>query len=187
MRIKPDRMDYDFAKILYDDEVRKINNECYLSGIKILNISPAGSLRRKRRTIGDLDLVINTSNNKLFKEIAEKRLDYYPTQNSCFLKKKIVKSNIDMFVADQYDFHSMLFFLTGSEDWNLKIMGHLHRNSNIRYTPFCFLEKKESIFKIFKFSSEKEIFNKIGLKFVEPKLRIPKNVKIIKEKNEQIK
>ena len=187
MRIKPSRMDYDFAKILYDDEVRKINNECYLNGIEILNISPAGSLRRKRKTIGDLDLVINTSNNKLFKKIAEKRLDYYPTQNDSFLKKKIIKSNIDMFVADQYDFYSMLFFLTGSEDWNLKIMGHLYKNSNIRFTQFSFLEKVDNKLKFFKFSSEKEIFNKIGLEYVTPELRIPKNIKFIEGTNEQIK
>ena len=184
MRIKPTRMDYDFAKILYDDEVRKINNECYINGIEILNISPAGSLRRKRKTIGDLDLVINTSNNKLFKEVAEKRLDYYPTQTNSFLKKRIIKSNIDMFVADQHDFYSMLFFLTGSEDWNLKIMGHLYKNSNIRYTQFSFLEKVDNKINFFKFSSEKEIFNKIGLEFVEPELRMPKNVKFVEDKNE---
>lgn len=184
MRIKPNRMDYDFAKILYDDEVRKINNECHLNDIKILNISPAGSLRRKRKTIGDLDLVINTSNNKLFKEIAKKRLDYYPTQTESFLKKSIIKSNIDMFIADQHDFYSMLFFLTGSEDWNLKIMGHLYKNSNIRFTQFSFLEKIDNNINFFKFTSEKEIFNKIGLEFVEPELRMPKKVKFIEGKNE---
>ena len=36
MRIKPNKMDYDFADMLYKDEIRKVRNLCYENDIKII-------------------------------------------------------------------------------------------------------------------------------------------------------
>lgn len=179
MRIKPNKMDYDFADMLYKDEVRKVRNMCYENDIKIINVSPAGSLRRTKRKIGDIDYVINTDNNMLFKKLLIKNLDYYPVHNKAFYKKKILNSNIDLFIADKFDYYSMLFFLTGTEDWNIKIMQHLTKNTDIVYTPFNFFRKVNKKLSVLRFSSEEEIFNKIGLEYITPKLRTPKNINFI--------
>ena len=184
MRIKPNKMSYYYANILYEDEARKIRNLCFQNNIKIIDMSVAGSLRRRRKKIGDIDYVINTDNNKLLKELMVENLHYYPKQCKAFYKKRIDVYNVDVFIADDFDYYSMLFFLTGTEDWNLKIMRHLSCNTDILYTPFMFLNKKKE--KLI-FSSEKEIFNTIRIEYVEPCFRTPNNIKFIESKNEKVK
>ena len=73
----------------------------------------------------------------------------------------------------------MLFFLTGTEDWNINIMTYLRKNTDIVYTPFKFFKKVNKKLTDLHFSSEEEIFNKIGLKYIEPKFRTPKNINFI--------
>ena len=168
-----------YAQVLYDEEFRKIRNECYQEGIIIENISPAGSLRRGKLSIGDIDLVINTNNNELFREKVIPNLSYRSVCRGSFFKKDLYKSNVDMFLAEKFDFYSMLFFLTGSEDWNIRIMTYLKKNTDIRYTPFKFVKVSENNYENLCFSSEEEIFRTIGLKYKEPKDRKPQNVEFI--------
>lgn len=184
MRIKPNKMTYDYANMLYEEEARKVRNLCFQNNIRIIDMSPAGSLRRRKRTIGDIDYVINTDDNKLLKELMVKHLHYYPKQCKAFYKKRIDMYNVDVFIADDFDYHSMLFFLTGSEDWNLKIMRYLSSNTDILYTPFMFINKKRQKLR---FSSEKEIFNTIHVEYVEPRFRKPNNINFIESTNEKIK
>jgi len=79
-----------------------------------------------------------------------------------------------LFIAGYHNYYSMLFFLTGSEDWNLKIMKHLADNTDIRFMPFRFFNNKTN--ETYKFSCEEDIFKLIKHKYVLPANRQPTNV-----------
>ena len=97
----------------------------------------------------------------------------YCSKNS-FYKGSIHGKTIDLFIAGKHNFYAMLFFLTGSEDWNLKIMKHLTANTEIRYSAFKFknIKTKET----YRFNSEEEIFELIKHSYILPEKRNPQNV-----------
>jgi len=174
MRIKPNRIDPDLAGKFYQIELADITTLLERNGIEVLKSSPAGSLRREKHSVGDLDIVIEVDNPKEAGILLEKHMNYKFCAKSAFYRGKISNTGIDLFIAGKYNFYSMLFFLTGSEDWNLKIMMHLKKNTDIRYLPFKFINLKTK--KEYAFNSEEEIFKLINHNYVLPKDRKPQNV-----------
>jgi len=175
MRIKPNRMSWESANSLYQLESKDIVFVLEQNGIQVKNISPAGSLRRGRKTIGDLDIVIEVDNPQLAGKTLEDTMDYQFFSKGSFYKGQILDTGIDLFIAGHHNYYSMLFFLTGCEDWNLRIMKHLKNNTDIRYTPFRFINHKTK--KVYDFSSEEDIFKVIKHSYVLPKDRKPQNIK----------
>ena len=185
-RIKKRRYPHDYMMSLYKEEERLIRYFCEENEINIINIQYTGSLRRDRRRVGDIDFVIETDNNDLLREILRDIFGYQKTQHTQFFYKKIAKDiDYDLFIADDGYFWQMVFFLTGSEDWNLKIMSNLSKQDPIKfvYTPFKILQVKNNELERIKIYSEEDIFNTIGLEYVEPKNRLPFNVKFKKEQD----
>ena len=173
MRLKQSRIDYILANKFYQIEKKDILHICKENSIEVKNILPAGSMRRKRKSIGDIDIVIEVNKVEEFKNIM-RSLGYKPQLESSFLKRTEHKFNFDIFVAGKYDFYSMLFFLTGSEDWNIKIAKHLRNNTDIIYHPFFFKNKNKE--ELLRFKSEEDIFELISHSYIEPKNRLPKNI-----------
>lgn len=174
MRIKPNKISLELAKEYYDREIKNITSIFEINGVKLLKSSPAGSLRRERKRIGDLDIVIEVDNPQIASQLLEKNSVYKPCARNAFYRGQISETSIDLFIAGKYNFYSMLFFLTGSEDWNLKIMKFLKENTDIRYTPFKFINRISR--EIYNFNSEEEIFNLIQHNYVSPKNRSPQNI-----------
>ena len=175
MRIKPNRMPWDDANRLYELESKDIIIVLERSGVQVKNISSAGSLRRGRKTIGDLDIVIEVDNPHLAGKILEDKMNYQFFSKGSFYKGRILDMGIDLFIAGHHNFYSMLFFLTGCEDWNLRIMKHLKNNTDVRYTPFKFINYKTK--EVYDFNSEEDIFKIIKHNYVLPKDRKPQNIK----------
>jgi len=171
MRNKPNQISLDDANRLYRIESEDIMHILENNGVEVKNISPAGSLRRERHKVGDLDIVIEVDNPQLAGKVLEDKMNYKFIAKSSFYKGKILNTGIDLFVAGHHDYYAMLFFLTGCEDWNLRIMKHLKNNTDIRYTPFQFINSKSK--KVYKFKSEKEIFNLINHNYILPINRKP--------------
>ena len=111
MRCKPNKIDLQLAENFYQIELQDINTLLERNGIKVLKSSPAGSLRRKRQTIGDLDIVIEVDNPKEAGNLLEKHMNYKFCAKSAFYKGRIASTGIDLFIAGKYNFYSMLFFL----------------------------------------------------------------------------
>ena len=175
MRIKPNRIPWDNANRLYELESKDIIHILESNDVQVKNISPAGSLRTGRKTIGDLDIVIEVDKPHLAGKILEDKMNYQFFAKGSFYKGQILDMGIDLFVAGHHNFYSMLFFLTGCEDWNLRIMKHLKNNTDIRYTPFKFINYKTK--EVYGFSSEEDIFKIIKHNYVLPKDRKPQNIK----------
>ena len=157
MRIKSNRITWQNANSLYQLESKDIVAVLVRSGVQVKNISPAGSLRRGRKTIGDLDIVIEVDDPQLAGKVLEDEMDYQFFAKGSFYKGQILNTGIDLFIAGHHNFYSMLFFLTGCEDWNLRIMSHLRNNTDLRYTPFRFINKSNK--EVYDFKSEEDTFN----------------------------
>jgi DNA polymerase (family 10) len=175
MRIKPNRISWKEADNLYQLESKDIVTVLEQNGVQVKNISPAGSLRRGRKTIGDLDIVIEVDNPQLAGKTLEDEMDYQFFAKGSFYKSQILDIGIDLFIAGHHNYYSMLFFLTGCEDWNLRIMKHLRISSDTRYTPFRFINKCTK--EVYNFKSEEDIFKLIKHIYTLPKDRIPQNMK----------
>ena len=74
MRIKPNRIPWENADSLYQLESKDIVFVLEQNGVQVKNISPAGSLRRGRKTIGDLDIVIEVDNPQLAGKTLEDKM-----------------------------------------------------------------------------------------------------------------
>ena len=177
MRNKPKKISYQEALTLYEKEKEKIQDLCKENNIELKKISYAGSLRRERKFIGDIDIVIELNDPEFFGELLQEKHDYYYKKNGDFYRGVNNKISIDLFVAGKYDYYSMLFFLTGSESWNLKLMSHLYRNEIAVFTPFTI--RRFSDRSVLYFNSEEDIFNVIGIEKVEPKSREIKNIRFL--------
>ena len=136
-----------------------------------------GSLRRKKETVGDLDILVSTKNP----EATSKHFISYPktkkilgngeTKSSIWLKSKI---QVDMRVVDLGNFGAALQYFTGSKEHNVKL-----RNIAIKKGY------KLSEYGLFKRDNtkdnkegekvagenEKEIYETLGLQYIPPELR----------------
>lgn len=174
MRLKPNKIDLQLAEKFYQIELEDITTLFESNGVKVLKSSPAGSLRRKRRVIGDLDIVIEVDNPQAAGNLLEKHMNYKFCAKSAFYRGRIASTGIDLFIAGKYNFYSMLFFLTGSEDWNLKVMMYLKKQTDIRYLPFKFINLSDK--REYHFNSEEDIFKLIKHSYVLPEDRKPNNI-----------
>lgn len=140
----------------------------------------AGSFRRKLETIGDLDLVIASSEPEKIMEWVcqqpwiEKILSKGITRSSICLKMGI---QVDIRIVPQEQFSSTLIYFTGSKEHNI----HLRKRANAlgwslseyglaplkehgKKTPLPTDLKKKTV-------TEKQIYRFLGLDFIPPELR----------------
>jgi DNA polymerase (family 10) len=147
----------------------------------------AGSLRRMRETVGDVDIVCSVSKerdgpaiSKLFSEFAEvdRVLGQGPTKCSIVTKGGL---QVDLRIVPDANFGAALLYFTGSKDHNVKIRG-LAQDKAMTLNEWGLYKlsdynkaKKEtgrpSAAKPVASESEVEIYAKLGMDFVEPELR----------------
>jgi len=141
---------------------------------EVMNAELAGSLRRKKETIGDIDILISCE-NKNRSLIVSKFI------KSSLVKQVIVKGEtkisvvlngcnrqLDLRLVNQDEWGSALLYLTGSKEHNI------HLRAIARQKGF-----KVSEYGIFSISSgkkiagktEEEIYNTIGYKIMPPEMR----------------
>jgi len=168
-RVKQIRRPYEKAFEIFIEEMKIFADELAQHDLCIERISTAGSLRRKRKTIGDFDFVITLNDNEKFRKIHNDLK--YSKLTKTFFKKRVPEKQIefDMFLSEDYNWGNNLFFLTGSEDWNQKTMKHLIRNSKYRFLAFKWFntETNERIY----FDSEDKIFEILQIPYVYPEDR----------------
>jgi len=168
-RVKQIRRPYEKAFEIFIEEMKIFADELAQHDLCIERISTAGSLRRKRKTIGDFDFVITLNDNEKFRKI-HNDLNYSKLTKT-FFKKRVPEKQIefDMFLSEDYNWGNNLFFLTGSEDWNQKTMKHLIRNSKYRFLAFKWFntETNERVY----FDSEDKIFKILQIPYVYPEDR----------------
>jgi DNA polymerase (family X) len=142
----------------------------------VIRCSPAGSLRRHREVIGDIDLLASS------KKPAEV-IDFFTRQPGLVkvLAKGETKASVlleggiqsDLRVVSDAEFSSALLYFTGSKEHNI-VMRQRAIDRGLRlneYGLFRSTEETRDPKLLVKCRTEEEIFEKLGLHYIPPEMR----------------
>jgi DNA polymerase (family X) len=139
----------------------------------IIRSDIAGSLRRRKETIGDIDILASVkpkdvqSIMKRFTTAAEvgRVIAEGKTKSSIVLKSGI---NVDLRVVSDREFPFALHYFTGSKEHNVR-MRRIANERNLKLNEYgLFRGKKETRVEC---RDEPELFRKLGLAYIPPELR----------------
>ncbi len=143
-----------------------------LSQVKGLkNLTPAGSLRRFRETIGDIDLM-GTSDDALK---AIKAFISLPNVREVLAsgttKASVVVSGglqVDLRIVEHDSFGSLLQYFTGSKQHNINLRDRAHR-LGLKLSEYGIADLKTG--ELEKFDTEEDFYSRQGLSFIPPEIR----------------
>jgi DNA polymerase (family 10) len=133
-------------------------------------IEPAGSLRRMKETIGDIDILATGENNI---EIIDK-FTTLPIVKEVLAKgdtkaSVIVKTNnlqVDLRVVENSSFGAALQYFTGSKAHNIKLRG-LAKDKGLKISEYGVFKGEKKIAG----KTEEEVYKSLGLIWIPPELR----------------
>ncbi|KYK32788.1 MAG: hypothetical protein AYK22_06950 [Thermoplasmatales archaeon SG8-52-3] len=151
------------------------DGENYLSFIKkfdkVKRASLAGSLRRRKETIGDIDILASS-------ESPDDVMDYFVKYNDInrVLLKGSTKTSVvlndnlqvDLRVVKDESFGAALQYFTGSKEHNVK-MRSLAIKKGYKLNEYGLFDKQSESYVVGK--NEEEIYKKLGLEYIEPEMR----------------
>lgn len=134
----------------------------------------AGSLRRKKETIGDIDIII-TANEKNWKKIVQKIIQFPfvetvlavgRTKASFILKEN--KIQVDIRIVHDDEFGSAMLYFTGSKEHNVKLRT-MAKEMGFKINEYgLFNNKNERLAG----ETEQEMYQALGLKYIPPEKRL---------------
>jgi len=140
-----------------------------LPGVK--NLTAAGSLRRFRETVGDIDLM-GTANNP------EKVIDAFvalpqvmevlakgPTKASVILPGGL---QADLRMVEHDSFGSLLQYFTGSKEHNVTLRTR-EQKRGLKLSEYGITDTKTK--KLEKFATEEAFYRRLGLQYIPPEIR----------------
>jgi len=136
----------------------------------VKKVSPAGSLRRMKETVGDIDILVETEKpEKVIEEFIsfpeiKKVLESGKTKVSVMLKGIDIQMDLRILPPESYG--AALLYFTGSKDHNVKIRG-LAIKKGLKINEYGVFKKEKMIAG----KSEEEIYNLLGIDFIPPELR----------------
>jgi DNA polymerase (family 10) len=146
-------------------------------GKKIEAVEPAGSLRRRKETIGDLDLLLTLAGRrsaKTIEEISEHILDFPGIEQVLARGENKVSflldtgMQVDVRLLEAKHRGAALLYFTGSKEHNVSLRG---RANKMGYTlneyALATLEDEKPVAS----ETEQAIYKKLGLAYIEPELR----------------
>lgn len=171
MRNKPFKIARSDALELFKQEMQLLEKSIRNKGGRITNLNYAGSLRREKPEVGDLDGIIATNDIDILRS-ALKENNYKNIFSNLVCKKKIPFGNeiidLDLFVSENYNWGNTSLWSCGSEFFNVAFNNHLKENG---YNRKLYKIYKENYDNHLNFKNEESIFKYFDLKFVEPKNR----------------
>ncbi len=142
----------------------------------VIRCSPAGSLRRHREVIGDIDLLASSKN-------PANVLDFFAKQPGILnvIAKGETKASIlleggiqsDLRVVSDAEFPFALMYFTGGKEHNI-VMRHRAIERGLRLNEYGLFRSKTETRDpklLESCKTEEEIFGKLGLKFIPPEMR----------------
>lgn len=129
----------------------------------------AGSLRRRRETIGDIDILVVAKD-------AEKVMEYFvsmpevvnvsargDTKSSIKIRSGL---NVDLRVVETGSYGAALCYFTGSKDHNVRLR-QIAIDKGLKLNEYGLYKGEKSVAG----KTEEEIYEKLGLSFVPPEMR----------------
>jgi DNA polymerase (family 10) len=134
-------------------------------------IEPAGSLRRRKATIGDLDLLAATTEPARLIRALDKLTSVEHVLNAGTDKSSIVLADgpqVDLMVCPPSAWGSHLVHFTGNKDHNVALRGRaLDRGLSLSEKGFKVVETGE----LQPIASEEEVYARLDLPWIPPELR----------------
>ncbi|MFW6160371.1 MAG: DNA polymerase/3'-5' exonuclease PolX [Acidobacteriota bacterium] len=142
----------------------------YLKKDKSLkDIAVAGSFRRRRETVGDLDILSTSKENSSLMDLfvnyedVKKILSKGDTRSSVILRRGI---QVDLRVVPEKSYGAALLYFTGSKAHNIAVR-KIGQKKNLKINEYGVFKGKKSIAG----KTEEDVYKKIGLPYIEPELR----------------
>lgn len=146
-----------------------LNNLCVLPGVK--NMTPAGSLRRFRETVGDID-IMGTANHPemvinefvalpIVKEVLAKG----PTKASVILSPGL---QADLRMVEHDEFGSLLQYFTGSKQHNIALRTKCQKKG-LKLSEYGITDVAKD--KLEKFATEEAFYRRLGMQYIPPEIR----------------
>ncbi|MCP8311912.1 MAG: DNA polymerase/3'-5' exonuclease PolX [Candidatus Methylarchaceae archaeon HK02M1] len=148
-------------------EIEKKLNESKVVG----RISLAGSIRRRKETVGDLDILATSDEPSktmnFFTQLSEiKRvLAKGKTKSTVVLTNNL---QVDLRVVEEESFGSAFQYFTGSKEHNIRLR-ELALDKDWKLSEYGLFDKKTN--KKIAGEKEKGIYEALGLEYIEPELR----------------
>jgi DNA polymerase (family 10) len=141
---------------------------------EVKQISEAGSVRRRKETIGDVDILITSSNPK-------KVIDYFVslpgvikiwgkglTKASVRLKDGL---DIDLRVLPEKQFGAGLQYFTGSKEHNI-VLRKIAIDKGLKLNEYGLFRKARSAsWRMIAGKNEKEVYSALKMNYIEPEMR----------------
>lgn len=155
--------------LAYENGIRYID---FLKQLTIIDdISIAGSLRRMKETIGDIDILVSSRYpEKIMNHFVE-----YPEVKQILVKGKTKTSviledgiQVDLRVVEEKSFGAALQYFTGSKDHNVNLRG-IAIKRGFKLNEYGLFEKDTD--RYIAGRTEEEVYSKLGLPYIPPELR----------------
>jgi len=140
-----------------------------IPGVK--NLTPAGSLRRFRETVGDIDLMGTADNPRevidAFADLPHSRqvLAQGSTKASVIVSGGL---QVDLRMVEHDSFGSLLQYFTGSKQHNISLRER-GRKQGLKLSEYGITDITTD--KLEKFSTEEAFYHRLGLQYIPPEIR----------------
>jgi DNA polymerase (family 10) len=135
------------------------------------NITAAGSYRRGRETVGDIDILATAAYPEAIisafvrMPMVEEVLSKGPTKASVIVSETI---QVDLRIVEHRSYGTVLQYFTGSKDHNVRIRQlALERGYSLSEYSLKRLSDSQDLF----FDREEDVYSTLGLQYVAPELR----------------
>lgn len=135
-------------------------------------LSPAGSLRRMRETVGDIDiLATGKKGSQIIQHFTRfpgvsRVLAAGETKGSVMISTKKGERQVDLRIVDESEYGAALQYFTGSKAHNIKLRS-LARSKGLKISEYGVFRKNKKIAGF----DEKEVYETLGLPLIIPELR----------------
>lgn len=161
-----ERIPLGFALISAEEIVKSLK-----SCKEVQKISIAGSARRMKETIGDMDILVTS-------KAPEKVVEFFanmpnvsdvlakgPTKSSVRLKEGL---QADLRVLNDNIFGAALLYFTGSKEHNI-LLRRIAIEKGLKLSEYGLFDKKSN--KLAAGRTEREVYKKLGMGYIEPEMR----------------
>jgi DNA polymerase (family 10) len=138
---------------------------------EVKKINPAGSLRRRKETIGDIDILITSTHPAKVMDVfttlpcVSQVIAHGETKSSILTKEGI---HVDVRVLNPRNYGAALQYFTGSKEHNIALRT-LAAKKGYKISEYGIFNKKSG--KRLAGEKEEDIYRILGLSYIEPELR----------------
>jgi DNA polymerase (family 10) len=166
MRTKEQRTPIGVALPLVEDIISSLQQRSTLR-----NLTAAGSLRRFRETIGDIDLMGTAEDGEAVIDAFTRLPQVKEVLAKGGTKASIISHHdlqVDLRVVEHDAFGSLLQYFTGSKQHNIVLRERGHRQG-FKLSEYGITDLRSG--KLEKFTAEEDFYHRLGLQLVPPELR----------------